>query len=158
LIADNSLVTAKPMSIAISTEQLSILSPELVPGIELSILSPELPVWFAAAQLLIRCGILHASESIVNAPSIAGTGSFLRAFERLEPYAGKLARTVLGGAEVSNGLGLPDNSNKIDSGERSQKTYTINQSVRHQFCKTCDCSLFYYDTRAPLVRSRNPDG
>ena len=37
-----------------------------------------------------------------------------RAFDRPEPYAGKLARTVLGGAKVSNGLGLPDNSDFND--------------------------------------------
>ena len=28
--------------------------------------------------------------------------------ERLEPYAGKLARTVLGGEHISNGVLLPD--------------------------------------------------
>ena len=37
-------------------------------------------------------------------------GHFSMPYIRLEPYAGKLARTVLRGADVSNGIGLPDDS------------------------------------------------
>ncbi len=50
-----------------------------------------------------------ANGSIVDVPPDGCNRVQYWAFERLEPYAGKLARTVLGGAKVSNGLGLPDN-------------------------------------------------
>jgi len=43
---------------------------------------------------------------------------FYWAFERLEPYAVKIARTVLRGAKVSNGFGLPDNSLRSCSSHR----------------------------------------
>ena len=49
-----------------------------------------------------------ANGSIVDVPPDGCNRVQYWAFERLEPYAGKLARTVLGGAKVSNGFGLPD--------------------------------------------------
>ena len=48
-----------------------------------------------------------------------------RGFERLEPYAGKLARTVLRGGWCSNALSLPDSGSLDPSPQDRHLTRTL---------------------------------
>ena len=40
---------------------------------------------------------------------------------------------------------------KIDEGEENLTTYEIPPRVRRQFCRTCGCSLFYFDKNFPEI-------
>ena len=40
---------------------------------------------------------------------------------------------------------------KIDKGEDNLTTYEMPPRVRRQFCRTCGCSLFYFDSKWPEV-------
>jgi hypothetical protein len=64
---------------------------------------------FAAKLLAVRRVTQNAGRKTAGV-DIAGraAGSPIGVFVRLEPYAGKLARTVLRGGWTSNGSSLPD--------------------------------------------------
>ena len=40
---------------------------------------------------------------------------------------------------------------KINEGEENLNTCEILPGVRRQFCRTCGCSLFYYDNKFPTI-------
>ncbi|MCH8105979.1 MAG: GFA family protein [Proteobacteria bacterium] len=52
---------------------------------------------------------------------------------------------------VVTGATIDLNQMKIDKGEENLTTCTIPSGVRRQFCRTCGCSLFYFDDKFPEV-------
>ncbi len=53
-----------------------------------------------------------------------------RGFERLEPYAGKLARTVLRGGWCSNALSLPDSGDTSPSPQDIDLTHKLQEILK----------------------------
>ncbi len=64
--------------------------------------------WDAIEWQSIERQVLRLQMRIAKAVRGRAAGSPLGVFVRLEPYAGKLARTVLRGGWTSNGSSLPD--------------------------------------------------
>ena len=52
---------------------------------------------------------------------------------------------------VGTGATIEQKHVKIDKGEENLMTYEKPLGVRRQFCRTCGCSLFYFDKKFPEV-------
>ncbi len=52
---------------------------------------------------------------------------------------------------VGTGATIEQRQVKIDKGEEHLTTYEMPPRIRRQFCSTCGCSLFYFDSEFPNI-------